>query len=278
MTKNRAHIFDGKRFAREKEIELEEKVASLRKKDISPKLASIVIGDIEGGKFYQNLKKKAAERVGGRIEIKNFDEKIKLAELIESIKNLNEDRSVHGIMVQLPLPKNLRHKTQDIIKAIAPEKDVDGMRDDSPYLAPVVKAILFALKEATNNILRQPLKVAPYKVVVVGAKGFVGRKTVRVLEEMGYEVGGVDLEVSDLGRVTRKTDILITAVGKSSLIKESMVKKGVVVIDVGALKGDVDFDKVSKKASFVTPVPGGIGPVTISYLLENLVEAARIER
>jgi len=275
-------MFDGRQFALQKASELVGEIAKLKKKGVAPKLASIVIGDEGGGRLYQSLKKKAAERIGAKVEIKSLSSSINLEEVVNLIKKLNADKLVHGIMVQLPLPKKFSQSDRDkIISAIAKEKDVDGLRDDSPYLAPAVKAVLAAIKETP------PLKVRSYKVVVVGAEGFVGQKIVKVLKGKGYQVDGVDIETKDpvkpqqgwshrvsLKLKTKNADILISATGREGLITGNMVKSGAVVIDVGSPKGDVKFDEVVKKASFMTPVPGGIGPVTISCLLENLVEAA----
>ncbi|MCH7730184.1 bifunctional 5,10-methylenetetrahydrofolate dehydrogenase/5,10-methenyltetrahydrofolate cyclohydrolase [Patescibacteria group bacterium] len=262
-------IFDGALHALEKEEQLKKEIQRLKEKGVTPKLVSIVVGDIGGGKFYQNLKKKAAERIGAVIEIRYFGKEIKLVELRKLIKKLNEEKNVHGVMIQLPLPENFSKVDRGrIVQLIKKEKDVDGMRDDGPFLAPVVKAVIEATKGAP------PLKVEPYKVVVVGAKGFIGKKIVKALKDMGYEVKGVDIETKDLAKKTKSADILISTTGHEGLIKGGMIRQGAVVIDVGAPKGDVDFNEVSKKASLITPVPGGIGPLNISFLLENLVEAA----
>ena len=263
-------IFDGALHALEKEEQLKKEIRRLKEKGVTPKLVSIVVGDIGGGKFYQNLKKKAAERIGAVIEIRYFGKEIKLVELRKLIKKLNEEKNVHGVMIQLPLPENFSKVDRErIIQSIKRKKDVDGMRSDGSFLAPVVKAVLLALKRASKY-----MKGEGMQILVIGAKGFVGEKVIKVLKEMEYEVDGVDVETKNLKQKTKKADVLISAAGKPNLIKVEMVKNGAVVIDVGAPKGDVDFNEVSKKASFITPVPGGIGPLNISFLLENLVEAA----
>lgn len=270
MSKKQAVVFDGRRVVFEKEMKLEKEIEKLIKKGITPELVSIVVGDAGGGKFYQNLKKEAAKRVGAQIEIRQFQKGESVNRLIKLIKKLNQDESVHGIMVQLPLPNKLKRKTESIINAIVPEKDVDGMKENSPYLAPVVMAVLEAVRQSSEYLPNN--KEA--KVVVIGAKGFVGGKIVKVLEEMGYHVAGYDIKTPDLKSKTKEADILVSATGQPGLINGQMVKNRSIVIDVGSPRGDVKFDEVVSKASFITPVPGGIGPVTISYLLENLIEAA----
>lgn len=264
-------VFIGKKLSLAKEIELSEEISILRKEGKIPKLTSILIGDDKASKLYLSLKKNAAERVGATVEIKEFPASVPSDQVIQLIEESNSDKKVHGIMIQLPLPMGLEHESKELINKIDPKKDVDGMRDDSPYLTPVVKAVLSVLKEVAKFFSHD------LKIIVVGSKGFVGKKIVKVLKEMGYPVSGVDLDASSLKQKIKEADILVSAVGKAGIISQNMVKKGVAVIDVGSPKGDVK-KSVSKKASFVSFVPGGIGPVTVSYLLENLVEAARIER
>ena len=272
--KMKDNLFDGKKIASEKEQELKKDVDRLRKKGVFPKLVSIVVGDEGGGKFYQNLKKKAAQRVGAEVEIKNLSSSTSLSEIKDTIIKYNTDKKVYGVMIQLPLPENLKPKTNYLINIIDPKKDVDGLQEDSIFLTPVVKAVLAALVEASYVLSAGSRLSAGLKIVVVGAKGFEGRKITRVLKEMGYKVKGVDIETKDLKLITKNADIVISATGKADLIKTDMAKEGCAVIDIGAPYGDVD-KKVYKKAAFVSPVPGGIGPVTISMLLENLIEAAK---
>lgn len=275
--KMKVNFFDGKKIAAEKERELKKEAERLRRKGITPGLVSIVVGDVGGGRFYQNLKKKAAQRIGAEIKIISLNPGVSLGEIKAKIEKYNSDVKVHGVMVQLPLPGNLKLKTKDLINAIDPQKDVDGLREDSQFLTPVVKAVLAALIEATYILSAGSNRLnVGLKTVVVGAKGFEGGKITRILKEMGYEVEGVDVETEtkSLKLKAKSADILISVTGSPGLIRPEMVKDGVAVIDVGSPEGDVD-KKVYKKAAFVSPVPGGIGPVTISMLLENLVEAAK---
>lgn len=271
-----AIVFDGRAFAKEKEKDLRFKIADrvtafrLRKRGIIPKLASILVGDNAASELYLNLKKKAAERIGSVVEIHNFSENVKPGEVMSLIKKLNLDNSTHGIMIQLPLPRSLFLEAKRLIDAIDPEKDVDGMRDDSPFVAPVVKAVIEIVRQSELRFKIDDLR----KIVVVGSEGFVGRKLIKELRVNGFRVKGYDIETSNLKHHTVNADILISATGIPDLIRGEMVKDGAVVIDVGSPKGDVNFAEVSQKASFITPVPGGVGPVTISCLLENLFSAS----
>lgn len=269
-----AIIFNGKSFVSQKESDLIKEIERLRGKNIVPKLTSILVGDNPASVLYLNLKKKKAEKVGVAVDILKFETSVRFDELIHEIRKLNRDNSVHGIMIQLPLPSIFSKSQRDkIINAIAKKKDVDGLREDSPYLTPTVKAVLSALKEASNLSLKKddPNK---YKVVVVGYKGFEGRKIFKVFKDMGYDVEGVDKKTEDLGLRTKSADVLISATGSRGLITKDMLKKGAVVIDVGAPHGDVKLKEVSEKVAFISPVPGGVGPMTIYYLLENLTAAA----
>ena len=197
-------LFNGRVVALGKEQLLRKTVLKLKEKSVIPKLVSFVVGNSSGGIFYQNLKKKAGERVGVVLEIVNLQESVSVNQLIKLIKKFNSDKSIHGIMVQIPLPMNLKLKTYDIISAIIPEKDVDGMRDDSPYVTPVTKAVLIALKAASH------LRNKPPKVLVVGGSGFEGSKIFKTLKEMDYDVERVDRKTPSLGTYTKKADILIT--------------------------------------------------------------------
>lgn len=270
-------IFDGCAFAVKKEKKLKKQVLKLKKKRITPKLVTILVGNDPASEMYVRIKKKAAERIGCEIEIVEHPKSVLMVNdnlrlrIISTVKKLNNDKSVHGIMLQMPLPENFSKKDRDeIINYISKEKDVDGLRDGSFYLTPTVKSVIYVLKEV---VLLLPLKEAPCKVVVVGYTGFEGRKIYRVLKEMGYKVIGVDSKTKNMKERILKADILISVTGSTGLIKESMVKEGCTLIDIGAPDGDIE-NKAYKKASFISPVPGGIGPVTILSLLENLVESA----
>ena len=272
-------IFDGKTFASAKQNFLREEVNKLKKKGILPKLVSILVGRDPASDLYLKLKKKAATEIGAEVEIVRYKDDIHISELVHEIKKFNNNKTVSGIMVQLPLPKNFSKKDRDkIINAISKSKDVDGLREDSPYITPTVKAVLLTIDEAIARVYplrKRGINPNTIKVVVVGAKGFEGEKIHNVLKKNRYKVDGLDKETKDLKSKTLDADILISATGVPGLIKKDMVKEGVIIIDIGAPNGDIEKDAYAK-AAFVSPVPGGVGPVTIFCLLENLVKAASL--
>lgn len=266
-----AIVFDGRGFARQLEEELKKKVSNLKKLGVNPKLVAVLVGDDTASKLYVSLKKRASRRVGIGFEVKKLKEAVEVDRLIELIGDLNQDETVDGIMVQLPLPGKIQDFKFKILESIDPKKDVDGLGENSPFMPATVKAVIKVIDAAAKTV-RPPLKVEPL-VVVVGSKGFVGKKLIKSLVRQGYSVDGGDLTSSrKLKAKTVSADILISATGVANLIKKDAVKQGAVVIDVGSPKGDVD-PSVAIRASFITPVPGGVGPVTVVSLLENLVEA-----
>lgn len=250
-------IFDGRQFAAGKEKFLEREVKRLLDRGVHPKLVSVIVGDDPASKLYVNLKKKAAGKIGIELKISKWKSDVNYGNLIEEIRNLNKDKNVHGVMVQLPLPLNIRHHTLDIINSIRSNKDVDGLRKDSPYLHPTSKAVLQIIEEAKNVLGRDFSTIA-----IVGGKGMVGSSLVREIKKTRLQL------IED----ARKADILVSATGSPGIISVDMVRESAVVIDVGSPKGDVD-PRVKLQASFITPVPGGVGPVTVSCLLENLLDA-----
>ena len=262
-----AIIFDGKLFAAEKEANLGIRVLGLKARGIYPKLASIIIGKNPASELYVNLKKKAAERIGAEVDIYFLGENSKIDDILLLVDTLNTDEGVNGIMVQLPLPGNIAKFKDRIIGSINQEKDVDGLRQDSQFLHPTSKAAIDILKFAEKG-----LKVKPKTVCVIGSTGMVGTPLVKELKEEKYDVVEVNAETKNLAEKVKSADVLISATGVPSLIKSDMIKSDSIVIDVGSPKGDVEVE-ASKKAAFITPVPGGVGPVTISCLLENLIEA-----
>lgn len=295
-------LFDGKKFAAEKEERLRLKVAKLRQKGIIPKLVSILIGENPEGELYLKLKKRAAERVGIEFEEIKFEEKVKSDEVVGFIKSLNSNPKIQGIMVQMPIKmKNEKFQNDQgrILSAINPLKDVDCLTPENlgllmmgrpRFLPATVRAVLEILNQALNKfpitnyqLLITKRWLAGKNACVVGASEIVGKPLVMLLSELGATVTICRSTTKDLSEFTKKADILVSATGMPGLIKKEMVKKGVVVIDVGTKRlkisdfkfkivGDVE-SAVSEIASFLTPVPGGVGPVTVICLLENLVEA-----
>lgn len=260
-----SRAFNGKAQAAEIESHARESVSMSPQ---PPKLASIVVGNEQGALAYQKMKKAAAERIGVVLEIYTLPENINCESITKLIQKLNADDSIHGIMIQLPLPpKFSKDEVDAFISAIDSGKDVDGMKEESLFTAPVVLAIESALIDSHVS--------DDSKVVVVGAKGFVGRKTMKRLKKTGYSnTTGIDVE-DNLKDVLPNADVLISTVGKPGLITKDMIKNDSVLIDIGAPKGDFD-PECFEKARYYTPVPGGIGPVTIAFLLQNLVNTLKM--
>lgn len=260
-------IFNGKRWAQTEEELLINQVRELKENyNLAPCLATVLVGDNPASRLYVNLKKRASERLGCRLDLLYF-EKISAQELISQVKTLNQNPEIHGIMVQLPLPKDLAPFKSRILNSISFAKDVDGLRENSPYLHPTAKAVLKILEEATD--LSQDNSIA-----VVGARGMVGAPLVKKLDSLGYRniiKLNSDSSLSEL----KKADVIVSATGHPALINGTHLKKGIIAIDVGSPRGDFDFNSVKSKARFLTPVPGGVGPVTICCLLENLLSACQ---
>ena len=257
-------VVDGKKLAAEREEALK---ALSGVEGFKAKLVSIVLADDASGQLYTRLKKEAAGRIGVHFVVENVD-KFSVDILLPIIEKYSKDGETHGIIIQRPggLWRQLKGLDRSqfesdwsrLVAAIAQQKDVDGLRPDSKFTMATVKAVEAILESVK----------AKGKVVIVGSAGLVGRILVKKLKATG-----VDLETKDLAAVTSQADILISATGQAGLIKADMVKDGAVVIDVGWPKADVDFEAVVKKASVITPVPGGVGPLTVICLLENLAEA-----
>lgn len=261
-------VFDGKAYARKKEDELFHKIEKLSKR---PTMATIIVGVDPASKLYVRLKKEAAERIGAQMDVYEFPKEISREELLLRINHLNSDKTLDGIMIQLPLPDHLKDETEHIVHHISKEKDVDGLRDDSPFMPATVRAVISILDEAKKKI---NIAEDAY-VVVVGAKGEVGSKLVEVLSRSDYEVGGLtrDIDEETFMKETLSARVIISATGSPGIITKDHIREGTIVIDVGSPKGDVEFSEVKTKAGFITPVPGGVGPVTVLSLLENLVES-----
>lgn len=264
-------VFDGKAFARVLEDELYHKIEKLSTR---PTMATIIVGEDPASRLYVRLKREAAERVGAQMDVYELPAGISREDLIARINHLNKDNTIHGIMIQLPLPGHLDDEADHIIHHISKEKDVDGLREDSPFMPATVRAVISILDEAKKKI-----DIAPDAyIAVVGAKGEVGSKLVEVLSRSDYEVGGLmrGMDEETFKKETTSAKVIISATGNAGIIRGEHVSEGAIVVDVGSPKGDVLFDEVKNKASFITPVPGGVGPVTVVSLLENLVETVTL--
>ena len=263
-----AFIFDGRAYFSERIEKLKKKIAASGL-DTFPKLASILVLPSRESIFYTNLKKKILEDLGGKLVVYRFSRKVSREEIIGLISRLNEEKDVTGIMIQLPLPSYFSAEDRGfLIERINPLKDVDGMRKNSSFVNPAARAVFEVIKYA-SNVVRLPLKEAPCKVVVVGASGFEGSKIVNLLEKKGFEVAGLDKNSKDKKKLIKSADVVVSATGSTGVVDASDVKEGSVIIDLGYPKPDVRGN-VLDKAAFVTPVPGGVGPLTVYFLMENL--------
>lgn len=271
-------IFDGKNL---RDKILNELSVDVEKIDYSkrPRLDVILVGDDPASKIYVNNKRKFADKIGIRSYVHTFNNSVSEDAIIKKIKEFNEDKSVTAILVQLPLPEHINN--YKVINAISPQKDVDGLTDynkmklysgGTPFVYPCTpKGVIKILDE--NNI-----KIEGKHAVVIGRSDLVGRPLAQMLLNRNATVTVCHSKTESLSNITKTADILISAVGKK-LIGENMIKSGCVVIDVGIFKdendqttGDVDFGKVKSNADFITPVPGGVGPMTIASLMSNTLE------
>lgn len=272
-------IIDGKQTAENITEQLKIEVSKMEKK---PHLAVIQVGDNPASNIYVNLKHKKAEAIGIKSTVLKYPESISEAELINKIEEINQDKEINALLVQLPLPKHI--DKDKIIKTIAPQKDVDGftaqntgdlLNSVTPIAYPCTpKGVLRLLKEYN-------IEISGKHAVIVGRSNIVGRPLAVMLLNANATVTVCHSKTQNLSVLTKQADILISAVGKKIIFKD-MVKKGAVVIDVGIFKdennkttGDVDFENVKDIASYITPVPKGVGPMTIAMLMENTVELAK---
>ncbi len=272
-------ILDGKKL-RDKIFEkLKNKVDGMTTK---PSLAVILAGEDPSSQIYVNNKKKCAEKLGINSIVINYPENVSETELLEKIETLNNDKNVTAILVQLPLPNHINKFK--IIDAISPQKDVDGLTPynsgklfsgEEPYVYPCTpRGILLLLDE-------YGIELEGKHAVVIGRSNLVGKPIAQMLLKRNATVTTCHSKTKNLADITKTADILISAVGKK-IVGENMLKNNCVVIDVGIFRdengkisGDVDFDKVSQTASYISPVPGGVGPMTIASLMLNTVELAK---
>ncbi|MDA1474896.1 bifunctional methylenetetrahydrofolate dehydrogenase/methenyltetrahydrofolate cyclohydrolase FolD [Bacillus changyiensis] len=277
-----ATIIDGKETAKQKRGQLAKEVEELKKQGVTPGLAVILIGDNPASLSYVRGKKKVAEDMGMRFQLDHFDEHFTEEELLAVIDQYNQNDDFHGILVQLPLPDHISE--QAVIERISPDKDVDGFHPlnigkmllgEETFL-PCTPAGIIELLHETN------IGLSGKEVVVVGRSHIVGKPVGMLLLNENATVTYCHSRTADLTAHTKKADILIVAVGKAHFIQADQIKEGAVVIDVGVnrlengkLVGDVAFEEVKEKASYITPVPGGVGPMTITMLAHNTVKSAK---
>lgn len=275
-----AEIIDGRAVARSVEARASEKVESLKRRGIEPGLAVVLVGDDPASQVYVNMKKKACTRCGVRSEEVRLPDGTSEKELLSIVGELNHRKDIHGILVQLPLPKGI--DSSRVIMAVDPSKDVDGFHPVNlgrlvsglPGFVPCTPAGVMDLIHSTG------VSVAGKECVVVGRSLIVGKPMSLLLLAENGTVTVCHSRTADLGGVCRRADILVAAVGRPAMITADMIKPDAVVIDVGVnrtdagLIGDVDYEAASRVAGYITPVPGGVGPMTIARLMANTVLAA----
>ena len=277
-----AQLIDGKFISTQIKDELKAEVAKLKEKGIVPCLAVIQVGNDPASSVYVNNKKKACAYIGMDSLAYEVEETITQAELLSLVEELNKNPKVNGILVQLPLPKHIDENA--VIHAIAPEKDVDGFHPEtvgnmcigSKGFLPCTPAGVIQLLKRSN------IEIEGKECVVVGRSNIVGKPMAILLLRENGTVTITHSKTQNLKEITKRADILVAAIGKPKFITSEYVKEGAVVIDVGIhrnennkLCGDVDFDDVIDKVSAITPVPGGVGPMTIAMLMNNCVETVR---
>ncbi|WP_457560546.1 bifunctional methylenetetrahydrofolate dehydrogenase/methenyltetrahydrofolate cyclohydrolase FolD [Caminibacter sp.] len=275
-------IIDGRKLAAKIKEEVKKEVEELKKEGVTPGLAVILVGNDPASHTYVSMKSKACKETGIYSVVHEFPESISEKELLSTIQMINENPNIHGLLIQLPLPKHI--DTTKILEAVSPAKDVDGFH---PYnMGRLVEGLDTFAPCTPLGVMEMfkeyDIELKGKDVCVVGASNIVGKPMWALLVNAWATVDICHIETRDLKEHTKRADIVIVGVGKPNLITEDMVKEGVVVIDIGINKlpdgrlvGDVDFEGVSKKASYITPVPGGVGPMTIAMLLKNTVKAAK---
>lgn len=276
-----ANLIDGKQISIDIKEEVKEKVAALKKEGIEVSLAVVLVGQDPASQVYVGSKKKACEFTGIRSISYELPETTSQEELLALIDKLNKDDSVDGILVQLPLPKGLNE--DEVIKAISPDKDVDGFHPESVGRLSIGERGFVSCTPAgvIQLLKRSNVNLDGSHAVVIGRSNIVGKPMSMLLLRENATVTVCHSHTKDIKAICKEADILVVAIGKPKMIDESYVKEGATVIDVGIhrlegkkLCGDCDFESVSKVAGLITPVPGGVGPMTIAMLMENTYEAA----
>jgi len=276
-----AQLIDGKRLSSEVKVKVKKETTDLVASGITPGLAAVRVGDDAPSEIYVRNKRKACEAAGIYSEEHHLPAEIPEDQLLQLIAKFNKDPSIHGILIQLPLPKHFA--TDRILRAISPEKDVDGLH---PYNVGLLtrgepRFVPCTPMGVIEMLDRYKVPIEGRRAVVVGRSNLVGRPVALLLMHRHATVTICHSRTRDIAGICRDADILVAAIGKAHFITRDMVKGGACVIDVGInresdgkLIGDVDFSQVEAKAGWITPVPGGVGPMTIAMLLQNTVNAA----
>ena len=275
-------LINGKELAKKIRVNLKEEVIKLKEKGINPKLAVIMVGKDKASAVYIRNKSKACNEVGIEFEEYLLESTISQNELLDTIEDLNKRDDIHAILLQSPIPDNL--DIRQAFNSIDYRKDVDGFNPinvgklsigEDCFISCTPYGVMKMLEEYN-------IDVEGKKAVIIGRSNIVGKPLIQCMLSKNATVTVCHSKTKDIKNITKEADILISAIGKPKFVTEDMVKEGAVVIDVGInrnedgkLVGDVDFENVSKKASYITPVPGGVGPMTIAMLLNNVVKAAK---
>ena len=275
-------LINGKELAKKIREGLKNEAIKLKKRNINPKLAVIMVGHDKASEVYVRNKSKACQEIGIEYEEFLLEATITQKELMDLINNLNERKDVHGILLQSPIPEHL--DIREAFNSIDYRKDVDGFNPinvgklsigEDCFISCTPYGVIKMLEEYN-------IPVEGKRAVIIGRSNIVGKPLLQCLLNKNATVTICHSKTKNIEEITREADILVAALGKPKFVKENMVKAGAVVIDVGInrneegkLVGDVDFENVSKKASYITPVPGGVGPMTIAMLMSNVVKAAR---
>lgn len=277
-----ATIMDGKALSLKLKEQMKQRIEQLKQQGINPKLVVVLVGDNSASQVYVRNKHKSCGEVGIESEVITMPEQTTQQELLEVVERLNQDETVDGILVQLPLPKQIDEKT--VLRSILPEKDVDGFHPVNVGLlsigdecfAPATPSGIIAMFQEYG------IDIAGKNCVIIGRSNIVGKPMAALLLKNHATVTICHSKTEDLASYTRRADVVIVATGHRHTLTADMVKEGAVVVDVGMnrneqgkLCGDVDYEEVKEKASFITPVPGGVGPMTITELLENTIQAAQ---
>ena len=277
-----AIIIDGKELAKKTRQNLKIECDELKNKGINPKLAVIMVGDNPASKVYVRNKSRACEEIGIEYEEFLLQDNIKQEELISLIKKLNEDKSINGILLQSPIPEHLN--INEAFKTITYRKDVDGFTPSSvgklcigedTFISCTPYGVMKMFEEYNIDLTGKD-------VVILGRSNIVGKPLIQCCLAKNATVTVCHSKTKNIEEYTKKADVLIAAIGKAKFVTKDMVKKDVVIIDVGInrneqgkLVGDVDFENVEPLASYITPVPGGVGPMTIAMLMNNVIKAAK---
>ena len=280
-----AKILDGKHIAKDYRQGLQDQVETLKEKGYTPKLSVILVGNDGASQSYVNSKKKAAEKIGMISEIVHLSEDTSEEDVLKELDRLNNDDSVSGILVQVPLPKQVSE--QKILEAINPEKDVDGFHpsnigklyiDEQTFVPCTPLGIMEILKHADIDLEGK-------NAVGIGRSHIVGQPVSKLLLQANATVTILHSRTKDMHSHLKHADVIVSAVGKPGLVTKDDVKEGAVIVDVGntpdengKLKGDVEFEEVKEIAGAITPVPGGVGPLTITMVLNNTLLAEKMRR